>query len=387
MINKREVGVRIGNLRRKLRYSQAEFSEIMKVSPQAVSKWETGLSLPDIDTLLNMSWIFKTSINHILVGNGQYEDIANVGRETLFLNNIMICPACFHKLSISKVNENNIVFQCVNEHKFAVVDGVVDFRTREIIGEQWSLSLRNYDEYLHEQRSATNPNYERGLNQVDVIWEEIQKYRPKIILDMACGTGQGIKHIINRINWPVTVIMVDISHRILKWNKIYYSTECKNPFVDMVYLACDGSNLPLPNESVDLVFSYGGYESMQAKMMNGFREAYRVLKNGGCTVYTKSVIEDFVDDNSIRWMNLLLASVDRDEAEWWKTEFIDINQWLKNSQKVGFAENAYTKIYGELPAPNTNSFPFENEMAQWMSEYVATSIKRLNFKVNATFSK
>ncbi len=55
MINKAEVGARIGNLRKKSGYPQTEFSEIMKVSPQAVSKWETGLSLPDINTLLNMS--------------------------------------------------------------------------------------------------------------------------------------------------------------------------------------------------------------------------------------------------------------------------------------------------------------------------------------------
>lgn len=26
--------------------------------------------------------------------------------------------------------------------------------------------------------------------------------------------------------------------------------------------------------------------------------------------------------------------------------------------------------YDELPAPNTDSFPYENEIAQWMAEYV-----------------
>ena len=42
---------------------------------------------------------------------------------------------------------------------------------------------------------------------------------------------------------------------------------------------------------------------------------------------------------------------------------------------VGFKENACTKIYGELPAPDTGVFPFENEMAQWMAEYVFVSTK------------
>ncbi len=193
--------------------------------------------------------------------------------------------------------------------------------------------------------------------------------------DMACGTGQGIKQQIERINWPVTIIMVDISHRILKWNKTFYSTECKNPFVNMVYLACDGSNLPIRDNAVDMVFSYAGYESMQDKMMNGVREAYRVLKKQGCSVYTKSVVEDLENDNSKTWIRLLLSSVKSDEAEWWKKEFVDVRQWIEKCTQIGFAENTYTRIYGELPAPSINSFPFENEMAQWMAEYVFVSVK------------
>ena len=45
MISKTEVGARISSLRRKAALSQAAFSELLNVSPQAVSKWETGLSL------------------------------------------------------------------------------------------------------------------------------------------------------------------------------------------------------------------------------------------------------------------------------------------------------------------------------------------------------
>ena len=173
----------------------------------------------------------------------------------------------------------------------------------------------------------------------------------------------------------MTIIMADISHRILKWNKVFYATECRNPFVDMVYLACDGANLPLKDGSVDLVFSYAGYESMQAKMMAGLSEAHRVLKDGGCSVYTKSVVEDFESENSKAWMNLLLSAVSGDEEAWWKKELVNVQQWEEYCRAVGFQENACTKIYGELPAPDTGVFPFENEMAQWMAEYVFVSTK------------
>ena len=256
-----------------------------------------------------------------------------------------------------------------------IIDGVVDFRTREIPGEQWSLSYRNYEEYLHEHHWKGNPNYLRGLNEHDIIWEEVEKRHPKVILDMACGTGQGIKHIIKKITWPVTIIMVDLSHRILKWDKQFYSTEWKNPYVDMVYLACDGAHLPLMDQSVDLVFSNGGYESMQAKMMDGFREAYRVLKKDGCTVYNKSVIEDSNSSNSKKWMSLLLNSLESNEIGYWKDHLIDIEQWNNRCKATGFVHNTVTKIYGELPAPDTTIFPYENEMAQWMALYVVTSSK------------
>ncbi|OGO89948.1 MAG: hypothetical protein A2Y17_07505 [Clostridiales bacterium GWF2_38_85] len=129
------------------------------------------------------------------------------------------------------------------------------------------------------------------------------------------------------------------------------------------------------DKSIDLVFSNYGYESMQAKMMEGFREAYRVLKDGGCSVYTKSVIESHESSNSKKWMNLLLSSVEKDEAEWWKEEFIDVSQWIDKCKAIKYFENTYTKIYGELPAPDTNTFPFLNEMAQWMAEYIFTSTK------------
>jgi len=375
MINKIDVGKRISSLRKNLSYSQAEFAEKLSVSTQAVSKWETGLTLPDIDVLLNISWICKTSINNILEGDDFIEYNTGIDRGLLRLNKFIICPICKKMLKLNTHELKTLFLECEDKHQYHIIDGVVDFRTREIPGEQWSLSYRNYDEYLHEHHWPGNPNYKRGLNPDDVIWTEIEKLRPRLILDMACGTGQGIKLLVKRINWPVTIVMVDLSHRILKWDKVFYSTEWKNPYVEMVYLACDGANLPILSDSIDVVFSYAGYESMQTKMMDGFHEAFRVLKSGGHTIYTKSVVEDHESENSKKWINLLLSDLDYNEQLWWKNGLLDVNQWLKICKDAGFVENNSTKIYSELPVPSTDNFPFENEMAQWMAEYVFNSRK------------
>ena len=57
MINKSIVAGRLSELRKSHGYSQAKLSELLHISPQAVSKWENGIAMPDIEALLSLSWI------------------------------------------------------------------------------------------------------------------------------------------------------------------------------------------------------------------------------------------------------------------------------------------------------------------------------------------
>lgn len=59
IIDKDQFGKRISVLRKKLGLSQAELAGKFNVSTQAVSKWEKGLAIPDVDILLEMSWLLK----------------------------------------------------------------------------------------------------------------------------------------------------------------------------------------------------------------------------------------------------------------------------------------------------------------------------------------
>ena len=208
------------------------------------------------------------------------------------ISELLLCPQCGETLvAEGRTQEpltpdgrdgNKTVFLCKNAHRYHVTDGVLYFGSREIPGEQWSLCLKNYEDYLSEQRHPGNPRYQMGTVPCSVArWQAIQKRRPRVILDMACGTCNGLKYDLQRINWPCLVIMADLSHRILKYNKRYFSEEMVNPYVDIVCMACDCARLPLRDGCVDMVVSNAGFESMQYKMMDGFREAYRVLKPGG----------------------------------------------------------------------------------------------------------
>lgn len=66
--NKISVGERIYQLRRECGKSQGELADLIGVSRQAVSKWETGASNPEIENLIELSKIFGVSVDEIIIG-------------------------------------------------------------------------------------------------------------------------------------------------------------------------------------------------------------------------------------------------------------------------------------------------------------------------------
>lgn len=466
MVDKEQIGIRISGLRKKSGMSQAALAEKLGVSAQAVSKWENGNNLPDIDVFRELAWLLNTTIDAIVEGDFSFStndskvalpgsvralalnserykfleslapyctdvELYNIAKElqtgklelsiaariakhdekfekivylspealeesTLrntapyfakalsnqFSNvdfglkrmaDLLICPKCGKKLSLMLTNENSPYFCCENEHQYHVVDGVIDFGSREIPGELWSLYLKNYDHYLLEQRYPGNPRYQMGnIPCSEVRWQEIKKRKPRVILDIACGTCRGLKYDLQRIDWPCLVIMTDLSHRILKYNKRYFSEEMVNPYVDIVCMACDCARLPIADRCIDMVVSNAGFESMQAKKMDGFREGYRILKDGSNAVYNICLVDDFESENTQKWIKLCHTL---EESYSIFDSLQDINLWKNVCMQTGYLSTEVKQIYGELPAPDGDVFPFENELAQWMGDYLCVSCK------------
>lgn len=59
------IGNNIAHLRRENKLKQSELAVMLNVSNKAVSKWETGHSLPDITLLPKIAKIFNVSIDQI----------------------------------------------------------------------------------------------------------------------------------------------------------------------------------------------------------------------------------------------------------------------------------------------------------------------------------
>lgn len=73
---------RINLLRKKMGLSQEELANKIGVSRQAVSKWESGQSMPDLDKIIALSDLFGVSTDYILKGTDVSYDEGSLNAET-----------------------------------------------------------------------------------------------------------------------------------------------------------------------------------------------------------------------------------------------------------------------------------------------------------------
>ncbi len=71
---------RIQYLRKQKGYSQEELADKVGVSRQAVSKWESEQSTPDLEKVIAMSELFEVTTDYILKG---IEPVSTTNRKTV----------------------------------------------------------------------------------------------------------------------------------------------------------------------------------------------------------------------------------------------------------------------------------------------------------------
>jgi len=67
MLDMKKVGIKICAFRKKIGYSQEKLSEMLCISPQAISKWENGHTLPETSLLPVLAQIFDCTIDDIIM--------------------------------------------------------------------------------------------------------------------------------------------------------------------------------------------------------------------------------------------------------------------------------------------------------------------------------
>lgn len=69
-----DIAKRLQVLRKKAGYSQEQVAEMLGISRQAVSKWESGQGKPEIDNIIKLTKIYNVSSDYILLGIGNNEN-------------------------------------------------------------------------------------------------------------------------------------------------------------------------------------------------------------------------------------------------------------------------------------------------------------------------
>ena len=239
MVNKIHFGKRLSILRRKLGMSQAELAETLHVSSQAVSKWECGNAIPDVDLLLELSHLYHVSINEML-------------------------------------EENDVIFGLTGQK--AEQDGITYFLPQQepIDSMAWATEMQKHG-WIKQNWAAAQSD----TPAMDDVGKQLAACEG-IILEIGAGPGGGYMPYILKANPDATIIISDCSPTVVReWNR-FLTQSLDSP--NLHYAVFDFCNMPFPDHSIDMISDRGGIGNCESSKATALKEAFRVLKPGGTLV-------------------------------------------------------------------------------------------------------
>lgn len=92
------LGDKLSKLRKENNYTQEQLADVLGVSRQAISKWESNITYPETDKLIYMSELFNCSLDYLLKNLEEFESDGNVQQ----------CVQIQKKLYIVDVNKRRL---------------------------------------------------------------------------------------------------------------------------------------------------------------------------------------------------------------------------------------------------------------------------------------
>jgi len=236
MVNKIHFGKRIAALRRKMGLSQTDLAQKLGVTSQAISKWECGKAVPDIDLLLELSHLYNVTINDML------EDI-----------NLL------YKLTGRETGYPGIAYFVPEQERESNIGWADEIRNGKWIRRNW------------EHSRADDP-YKDDVGKQIAACEGV-------ILEIGAGSGGGFMPYVLKANPDAVLIISDLSPTVVREWKSFLDKTLGSP--DIYYAVFDFCNMPFKDNSIDIISDGGGIGNCEGIKAKALKEAYRVLKPGG----------------------------------------------------------------------------------------------------------
>ena len=252
MIHKGHFGKRVAMARRRLALSQSELADKLGVTAQAVSKWEVGAAIPDVELLLSLSHLFGMTVNELL------EDADPIA-----------------------------AMQIGGEY----ADGVHYFVPREEAPERQGFA----DALKREGWIARNWRASQAAREHPFlpIGRRIAM-RGGLILEVGAGPGGGFMPFILRADPNASVVVSDLCPTVVEEWRRFLDAETGSP--NLWFAACDFTALPFPDNAFSVVSDAGGVANCIGDRRRALRQIHRVLRPDGVFVtYSGFVSRDTFD--------------------------------------------------------------------------------------------
>ena len=111
------IGTKIKQLRKEKKVTQEQLAEYLHISSQAISKWETGVSSPDLDQLPRLAIFFVSSLDNLLDFDQSQVDAAVEAliRESGRGGKDPAASEAFLRKALEKYPNNDLLMTCILE--------------------------------------------------------------------------------------------------------------------------------------------------------------------------------------------------------------------------------------------------------------------------------
>ncbi|MDD6771510.1 MAG: methyltransferase domain-containing protein [Inconstantimicrobium porci] len=212
--------------------------------------------------------------------------------------NLLRCPKCHGSLKLTATKEENdeIIegkLECCSDHHWLLKNGVINFGSEEQqFANNWTEFYKQTDyESVDKEVLAKTPENLIQINSKakNYIIDKINNSNSRYVLDIATGRGMLLTEMAVHLKETSRIICTDLSFEVLKYDRL--KAKKINPRLRANYIACDATNLPFNNYTVDTAVSFYGITNMATATADGINEAYRVLKNNHNLYNTVTIIK------------------------------------------------------------------------------------------------